>query len=147
MPKSNINCLLLGLSALGLVGLRYVADRFLYDPFAQFFQPDLPLPMPEYDVWRLFWSINLRFLGNASLSLLLIYSLFKRSDWLKIALILLLLQHVLCLAAYLYFAHHHFQIGLHPSYYVRRFLLQPLMLLVLLAIFYYQQHADKSKAS
>ncbi len=138
--KEKIRVVLLFLSVLGLVFVRAFENRLFYDPFLQFFKYDYQnKPLPHFDAMKLFFGLFLRYVLNMVLSLAIIYLLFKQVSLVKFSAFLLLVLFIVLLILFfgvLYFSEK-------PDYlilfYVRRFLIQPLFLVLFIPAFYYQQ--------
>src|SRR6476620_6905659 len=72
--KIGIASLLVFLLAL----VRIYEHALFYDPFAYYFEGDyLNLTFPEYDSWKLFFSLGSRYFLNAFISLGIIFVLFR----------------------------------------------------------------------
>lgn len=120
-----------------LITVRAFQVELFYDPFINYFQNDyLHLPFPEFDTTKLIISLFFRYFVNAILSIAIILLLFQKKQlrfiikFYVIAFIVLLMLYVISLnyfnGNYLFF------------FYVRRFLIQPIFVLILIPAFYYQ---------
>ncbi len=127
---------------LGLIVFRAIGDHFFYDPFVVFFAHDyLSTDFVEYKPLLLFLNLFLRFVINMLLSLGVIYFAFERKDWVILAskvygvafLVLSLTFYLLLLGE--------FKSGYLFAFYVRRILIHPILLLVLLPAFYYHKRS------
>jgi exosortase F-associated protein len=120
--------------------IRVYEDSLFYDPFLNYFKSDFTaLPLPVYDSVRLFISLLFRYGLNTALSLGLIFSLFKDVEMVKFAAILYAFFFVVLifsLYATIYFYEEHNNLLL---FYVRRFLIQPIFILLFIPGFYYQK--------
>ncbi len=132
---------LIGLvTALALV--RYFEWLF-YDPFRSYFARDFySVPIPEYDAFRLMANFFLRYWINTAISLAILYAIFRsRPQMVFAAVLYLLFFAVLCLAFFL-LAQYAPQEKM-ALFYVRRFLIQPLLLLLFIPAFIYQNRLSK----
>ena len=124
---------------LALVAVRAFEQKLFYDPFLPFFKTEFQgKSLPNYDGFKLFLNTFLRYFLNTIFSILLIFQIFKEKklvvfvSWLYLFLFVVL--------AIIYF-------GLLYSktsdylvlFYVRRFLIQPLFLVLFIPAFYYQR--------
>jgi exosortase F-associated protein len=124
---------------LALVAVRAFEQKLFYDPFLPFFKTEFQgKSLPDYEGFKLFLNTFLRYFLNTIFSILLIYQIFKEKklvvfvSWLYLFLFVAL--------ALIYF-------GLLYSktsdylvlFYVRRFLIQPLFLVLFIPAFYYQR--------
>jgi len=123
-----------------LVAVRAFEDQIFYDPFSAYFKNDyLDLAFPPYDGWTLLLSMVLRFLVNTIVSLMIIYVLFKDKNLVQFTAVLYVFLGIALLFAFfglLHFSDSHNNFIL---FYVRRFLIQPLFLLVFVPAFYFQR--------
>jgi len=128
-----------------LACVRAFEDQLFYDPFSVYFKNDyLNLAFPEYRALPLFFSMAFRYVLNAFFSLAIIQVLFKEWSLTKFATVLYALFFVLLIAAFFLLitysdSHNNFVL-----FYIRRFLIQPLFLLLFVPAFYYQRLAKKS---
>ena len=124
----------------GLIGIRGVEDSIFYDPFLSYFRSaDQTAVFPEFEWVKLIVSYLLRFLLNTFFSLLIIQNLFQNKEWTKQAFLLIALIFVIVFPIYLFCISDKFQIGYLFSFYIRRFVIQPLTLLLIIPIFYYRK--------
>ncbi len=135
------------LAFLGFVALtmiRLFEDEIFYDPLLHFFKGNYHLvAAPEFDFWKLFLATIARYLLNTFISLLILVLLFSKSV-LKFSLVIYSLLLLVLAPVFLYLLST-MEIDLHfLLFYVRRFLIQPLLILLLIPAFYYQQHIKKA---
>jgi len=136
-------CVLLGV--LGLVAIRGIEDHFFYDPFLVFFKTvNHSATFPNFSWGKLVVSHLFRFGLNVFFSLVIFHFLFKDKEWTKQAFVLILLVFVIVFPIYLFCVYDKFQIGYMFSFYVRRFVIQPLTVVLLIPIFYYRQQVLQS---
>lgn len=128
------------LAVLGLIAIRGVEDHFFYDPFLIFFKTANHSAVFPNFVWgKLILSHLLRFGLNTFFSVVIIHFLFQNRVWTKQAFILIVLVFVIVFPIYLLCIYDRFQFGYLFSFYVRRFVIQPLTLILLIPIFYYRK--------
>lgn len=124
----------------GLIGIRGLEDKIFYDPFLSYFKSaDHSAVFPKFEWLKLILSYLFRFLLNAFFSLWIIYFLFHNKEWTKQAFILITLIFVIVFPIYLLCIYDKFQFGYLFSFYIRRFVIQPLTLLLIVPIFYYRK--------
>jgi exosortase F-associated protein len=70
---------------------------------------------------------------------MVVYFVFKNKAWTVQAIILMGIVFAITLPIYLYCIHTKFEIGYLFSFYMRRFVIQPLILLVIIPLFYYRK--------
>lgn len=128
------------LGILGLIGVRVLEDMVFYDPFLMFFKSaDHSAVLPNFHWGKLVTSYFLRFGLNTFFSLLIIHFLFLNKEWTKQAFILITLIFVIIFPIYLLCIYDKFEFGYLFSFYIRRFVIQPLTLLLIVPIFYYRK--------
>lgn len=120
--------------------VRFYENSLFYDPFLKYFKGDFNnLPLPEFDTFCLIFSLLFRYGLNMIISLLLIYVLFKDKVMIQFSLILYLIAFVVLMIALfltikIYGAHNNFLL-----FYIRRFLIQPIFVLLFIPAFYFQK--------
>lgn len=126
-----------------LVAVRAFESQLFYDPFLIYFEGDyIKLPLPEFDGLQLFFGLSFRFFLNTILSLGIIYALFKDRGMILFVSILYLLLFVVLILAFFSIVHFFKNQENLLLFYVRRFLIQPLFLILFLPAFYYQKLKD-----
>lgn len=135
-----LSWVLVSMGILGLIGIRGLEDKLFYDPFLHYFKTaDQNEVFPDF-VWaKLIVSYLLRFSLNTFFSLLIIHSIFQNKEWTKQALVLMGLVFAIVFPIYLYCIYDKFDFGYLFSFYVRRFVIQPLTAILLIPIFYYRK--------
>lgn len=136
----QLNWLMVMAAVLGLVGVRALEDRIFYDPFLNFFRSaDRLENFPEFRWFALVIHHVFRFGLNLITSLIVVQAIFKNKKWTVQAAVLMLLVFLVTLPIYLYCIHTKFEIGYLFSFYMRRFVIQPLILLLIIPLFYYRK--------
>ena len=126
-------------SFVGLVWVRAFEDVLFYDPYLIFFQNDyLYIDSPRREIAKLVLNTTFRYGLNTLLSLGLLYAAFNERGIVKFSAVFYTLAYAALLMAYLYFVVAPQQEDYYLFFNVRRFLIQPLFLIVLLPAFYYQ---------
>ncbi|MFP3600109.1 exosortase F system-associated protein, partial [Chryseobacterium sp. SIMBA_029] len=73
-----------------------------------------------------------RFILNLFFSCLIIQGLFKNRQWTIQGAIMMVIIFAISLSIYLYCIYNHFEIGYLFSFYMRRFVIQPLIILLII---------------
>lgn len=120
--------------------IRAYEDSLFYDPFLNYFKADYyNLPLPETDAIRLFFGLFFRYFLNTLLSLALIYVFFKDVEAVKFASILYLVFFIILVVAFFLVLSFFGEANKMILFYIRRFLIQPIFLLLFIPAFYYQK--------
>ena len=139
MHKWGRYIFILGLVLL-LALIRYFEDYLFYDPYLQFFENDyLYIDSPRRETLKLVFFTTLRYVLNSTISLVILYMVFKDKSIIKFAGLIYVFAYVFLLAAFLYFVINPRQEDYYLFFNIRRFLIQPLILVVLLPAFYYNK--------
>ena len=124
-----------------LVLVRKFEDVLFYDPLLSFFKISNfnHLDVPSFDSIKLTLSLFFRYALNAILSLIIIYLWFGDKKATRLVFWVLAVSFVFFGAIYLFSLHTNFSIGYMPTFYVRRILIQPILLLLLIPAIYYNK--------
>lgn len=137
MPKLT-RYILAGLLLLVLVAIRGYEDYLFYDPYLTFFENDyLYIDNPRREVAKLVFYTSLRYLLNTLASLGILYLIFNDKVMIKFSVLLYVIAYVLLLIPFLYFVINPRQEDYYLFFNIRRFLIQPIGLILLLPAFYY----------
>lgn len=127
-----------------LAAVRAFENTLFYDPFLDFFRGEFGThPLPLFDTGYLFVGLFCRYSLNSLISLAILYLIFKESELIKFSALLYLILFVVLLFAFfgiIYFMGNGNNLAL---FYVRRFLIQPLFVVLFIPAFYYQNHISK----
>lgn len=144
MPKNStllfykilIGC---GLGML-LIAVRLFENELFYDPFLSYFKSDYTnQPFPNVDKLSLFLSLFFRYFLNSTLSLAFIFLLFREKEMVKFAGFLYFFFFVTLLLVLFYIIVFDENPNHLIFFYVRRFLIQPLFLVLFVPAFFYQK--------
>ncbi len=124
----------------GLVGVRMIEDSIFYDPFLNYFhEANKNVIFPEFEWGKLIVSHIFRFVLNLFFSCIIIQFLFKNKEWTVQGAVLITIIFAITFPIYLYCIYDRFEIGYLFSFYMRRFVIQPLILLLIVPLFYYRK--------
>lgn len=119
--------------------IRAFEKQLFYDPFLAYFDNEVKsMPFPQVDVLKLFGGLLFRYFLNTILSILLIYSLFQDVDIVKFSVFLYVFFLVLLLGMFFAILNYYSD-GSWLLFYIRRFIIQPIFVLLFIPAFYYQQ--------
>ena len=127
-----------------LIGVRIVENQIFYDPFLNFFKNNIQQEkFPSFDWGKIIFSHILRFLLNLIFSLGVIYFLFLNKKWTIQTGGLIILSFIFFFPIYLYSVYTEFSFGNLFPFYIRRFVIQPLPVLLIVPLFYYRKNLIK----
>jgi len=140
-----LNWLLIIAGISGLIGVRALEDHIFYDPFLNFFhEADRNMPFPDFEWGKLIVNYLFRFILNLFFSCVVIHFWFKNRKWTVQGAILILIIFGITFPIYLYCIYTQFEIGYLFSFYMRRFVIQPLILLLIIPMFYYRRYTSEN---
>ena len=123
-----------------LVLVRAFENELFYDPFLDFFKKDFAkLRLPSFNSTQLFLGLFFRYTLNTAISLGIIYVLFKDVTMVKFAFALYYFFFMILMAAFFYIIYYANENSNWILFYVRRFLIQPIFVLLFVPGFYYQK--------
>ncbi|WP_299012567.1 exosortase F system-associated protein [uncultured Polaribacter sp.] len=135
-----LKAFLLFISIAALFIVRSFAAEVFYDPLIIYFKNDyLYTKIPTLDTYALMLSYTLRYSLNAIITLAIIYTVFEKKDHIKFTSIFLIIAFVILSVAFTFLLNNQFKNGYLLPFYIRRFLIHPLFLLILLPAFYFQK--------
>ena len=137
MPKLT-RYILVFILILVLIDIRGFEGVLFYDPYLTFFENDyLYIDNPRREVAKLVLFTSLRYLLNTLASLGILYLIYNDKIMIKFSVVLYALAYVLLLIPFLFFVINPRQEDYYLFFNVRRFLIQPIGLILLLPAFYY----------
>lgn len=124
--------------------IRFYENTWFYDPFLKYFKGNYQEnPFPEFENIRLFLNYFFRYFLNTLLSLGIIFAIFKNKEFLKIAGFLYLIFFITLISVFFYVINYTDSSYNFMVFYIRKFLIQPLFLLLFLPAFYVQLKSQK----
>lgn len=121
-----------------LVLVRFFENELFYDPYLAFFQRDyLYMDSPKLEVFKVTCHTTCRYIINTIISLGILYLFFKDKSIIKFSTIVYAIAFVVLIGLYLYLIINPKQDDYYMLFNIRRFLIQPIFLLLLLPAFYY----------
>ena len=126
-----------------LILVRAFESKLFYDPFLEFFHGEIQdKPLPEYDGVNLFLGLLFRYMINSFITVLIIYFLFKEASIVKLTSFLLLGFFVILILILFSILNFSSQPDYLFVFYIRRFLIQPLFLILFVPAFFYQKSVN-----
>ncbi len=123
-----------------LILIRVFEDDLFYDPYLTFFQNDyLYIDSPRREIFKVTMFTTFRYILNTVISLGILYVVFKDKSIIKFSVFIYTLAFVALMIIYLYFVINPRQEDYYLFFNVRRFIIQPIILMLLLPAFYYNK--------
>lgn len=142
--KKRYRIIFIGFLFLLLVMVRAFEGDLFYDPFIEYFINDyLHKPIPVFSGSKLLLSLIFRYSLNTLISLVIIYLAFQNKDFLKFSVKFYIVAFIVLTFTYLMILKGELVHGYLFAFYVRRFIIHPLFVLLLLPAFYYKQLTSK----
>ena len=127
-----------------LIAIRAFENTLFYDPLLLFYKSEYAnLPLPKINQIKFFLSLGFRFYLNSILSLALLYVLFKDFKIVKFATFLYIILGSILLISFVFVYHFFGEENKMTLFYIRRFIIQPLFLMLFIPAFYYQKRIVK----
>ncbi|NVK53092.1 MAG: exosortase F system-associated protein [Flavobacteriaceae bacterium] len=129
--------LIIGLVLL-LFLIRAYEKKLFYDPLIVYFQNDyLYTTIPEINIWKLVVDLLFRFVLNSLITLAIIYLFFNEIKFVKFTGFFLMTSFIVLIVVFVVLLRAQFEQGYLFPFYIRRFLVHPLFLLILFPALYY----------
>ena len=123
-----------------LILIRFFENELFYDPYLSFFHNDyLYIDSPRREVLKVMAFTTLRFILNTIISLSILYVFFKDKSIIKFSIVIYVIAYLILILLYLYFVVNPKQEDYYLFFNIRRFLIQPIILILLLPAFYYHK--------
>lgn len=125
---------------LALIGVRAFEQVLFYDPFIRYFEDDfLHAPIPRFSGSKLLMSMTFRYALNTIISLLIIHVAFHKRSFTLFSAKFYALAYIVLTVTFFIILKGELANGYIFAFYIRRFLIHPLFVLLLLPAFYYKQ--------
>lgn len=129
----------------GLFCVRIYEDTLFYDPFLSYFKGILSNETwPVYDEKKLLFFHGLRCLLNTQFSLLILQALFNNTTWTKQGALFMLGGYFFIFLCYWLGLQQLKEKGLLLIFNLRKFILHPLFLLLIIPVYYHRKKGNKS---
>jgi exosortase F-associated protein len=120
--------------------IRLFEEQLFYDPFLAYYHAEFQhLPVPNYNSIKLFFSLGFRFYLNSVISLFLLYVLFKDTRMVKFSILLYMILGSLFMISFLFILNFFAEENKMTLFYIRRFIIHPILILLFIPGFYYQK--------
>ena len=123
-----------------LILVRVFENSLFYDPFIYYFKHSSSEPLlPEFETFKLLFHILYRYILNAAISFSILYVVFKNRSILKFSFLFYGIAFVVLALIFVLLISNLSKDSTLLFFYIRRFLIQPIFILLLVPAFYYQQ--------
>jgi exosortase F-associated protein len=140
---NKIRVFVLFILVLVLASIRIVEESLFYDPFLNYFKTDFTnFPLPDVEKLKLFFSLTFRYLLNSLSSVVFIQIAFKDISFTKFASILFGLLFIILIIAFYIVLVFYANENKMELFYIRRFLIQPLLLLLFIPGYLIQKRTN-----
>ena len=138
----NLNKIGLLFILISLLALLRAYEGFLfYDPFLNYFKIDYTnLDLPKVDYFQLFMGLFFRYFLNTIISLSILYVIFKDLEIIKFVTLLYVIFFIILTAIFFFVLNFYGETSKMTLFYIRRFLIQPIFLMLFIPAFYYQKY-------
>ena len=123
-----------------LVTIRLFENQLFYDPFMNYFQSEYSLsPFPQINIFKLFFSLGIRFYLNSVISLVLLYVIYNDKQIVRFSALLYIILGSILMISFVFVLTFFAEESKMTLFYIRRFLIQPIFILLFIPAFYYQK--------
>ncbi len=142
--RKRYRILLIGFLFILLVLVRAFEQQLFYDPFIMYFKNDyLQKPIPIFSGSKLLIGLIFRYALNAIISFAIIYLSFQKRSFVEFSIRFYVIAFILLGIIFFIILKGDLKHGYLFAFYIRRFLIHPLFVLLLLPAFYYKQLTSK----
>lgn len=134
----KIAVIVFGACCLALI--RFYETSLFYDPLIDFYNGRFHLkPFPELKFWAYNLNLTFRYLLNTLVSIGIIWYLFKNKTYIKFSVLIYIAVFIIGLITFWIIADNIQSKDFMLLFYIRRFLIQPILVIVLIPAFYFQK--------
>ena len=130
---------LLGLFVL----IRAFENQLFYDPFLEYFKREKASIYPNYEPVKLYFNLFLRYFLNTIISISILYVIFKDLNLFKFSIILYILFFIILIIGFYICLNYLENDQKTILFYIRRFIIQPIFILLFIPGFYFQNQSEK----
>jgi len=141
--KKRFKIIWIALLVCVLALVRFFETQLFYDPLLEFYKEAyLHNTIPQFNTGKLLLHVFFRFNVNTAISLIILYVTFFDKNILKFSFYLYVLFFLICFSLFTFIVLNiddgHFLV----LFYVRRFLIHPIFVLILMPAFYYYRRRN-----
>lgn len=140
MRHKSLRILLIGVLFIALVLVRVFESKLFYDPYILFYKSHNSVDiLKKLNFNLLLLNVFYRYLLNTILSIAVLYIAFNKKDILRFCTLFYCGAFIVLITAYTITENTLTEDTYQLFFYIRRFLIQPIFVLLLLPAFYYQK--------
>ena len=123
-----------------LILIRAFENQLFYDPFLSYFKSEYTnVAFPKINTIKLFLSLGFRYYLNSMISLGILYLLFNEFKLVKFSTFLYVLFGSILMISFFFVLLKLGESSKMTLFYIRRFIIQPIFLMLFIPAFYYQK--------
>ncbi len=123
-----------------LIAIRAFEDTLFYDPLRDYYKLNYNnLPLPKIDIIKLFFSLGFRFYLNSIISLGLLRLIFNDAKIIKFSIFLYSVFGIILMVSFFFVLLKFGETNKMNLFYIRRFIIQPIFIMLFIPAFYYQK--------
>ena len=127
-----------------LILIRAFENQLFYDPFLSYFKSEYTnIAFPKINTIKLFLSLGFRYYLNSIISLGLLYLIFNEFKLVKFSTFLYVLLGSIVMISFFFVLLKLGESSKMTLFYIRRFIIQPIFLMLFIPAFYYQKKIKK----
>ncbi len=128
---------------LALVAIRAFENQIFYDPFLDYFKGNFTnTHLPKVNVIKLFFSMGFRYYINSMISLGILYIVFRDVKITKFSIFLFSVFGMVLMISFFFVMIKFGETNKMTLFYIRRFIIQPLLLMLFIPAFYYHKKSS-----
>lgn len=130
---------------IALIAVRFFQTELFYDPLLAYFKTDYHhVAFPQIEMAKHLLSMLFRYGLNTALSLGIIALIFRKKAYVQFSVLVYVAGALAFFGLYYYSLTTEFSsLGFTAGFYIRRLIIQPVMLLILIPVFLYTNHLGK----
>lgn len=123
-----------------LILIRAFEDTLFYDPFLDYFKSNYQnTPLPKLNMIKLFFSLGFRYYLTSMISLGLLKLIFNDAKIMKFSIFLFSILGMILMISFFFILIKLGETNKMNLFYIRRFIIQPIFLILFIPAFYYQK--------
>ena len=141
--KKRFKIIWIALLVCVLALIRFFETQLFYDPLIEFYKADyLRHTIPQFNSEKLLLNVFFRYHVNSAISLIILYVSFFDKNILKFSIYLFVFFFIICFSIFTYMILNIEDEHFLALFYVRRFLIHPIFVLILMPAFYYYRRRN-----